>query len=156
MSCYAVTGRLNSRPGCVQISILDYQIRFIAAAVFSCFNTQAIDVCRGKIALIIFHPYVISRDLPLNAQYAGLLNAHLVFKSAVASDSLCELMVDCTVPWEYENMKLLQILLTVFQLQLLFCNFCCNMLFYFSQDSAEIRECIVGKVKEARSLCCIY
>lgn len=34
-------------PGCVQISILNYQIRFIAADVFSCFDTQAIDVCWG-------------------------------------------------------------------------------------------------------------
>lgn len=86
LAMQSLTARI-AVPGCVQISILDYQIRFIAAVVFSCFNTQAIDVCWGKIALIIFHPYVINRDLPLNAQSAGLLNTHLLFKSAQTQTS---------------------------------------------------------------------
>lgn len=93
-----------SLPGSVQISIRDYQSRFIGAVVFPCFNTQAIDVCWGKIALIIFHPYVINRDLPLNARSAGPLNTHPSLCSARTQTSSLRLIhgwLRSKPAWEY-------------------------------------------------------
>lgn len=100
---WSLMGRM-SLSSFIQISIRDYQSRFIAAVVFPCFNTQAIDVCWGKIALIIFHPYVINRDLPLNARSAGPLNTHPSLRSVRTQTSSLRLIhgwLLSNLAWEY-------------------------------------------------------
>lgn len=99
----------------------------------------------GEIVLIIFHPYVINRDLPLNTRCAGPLNTHLLFESA--QTQMSSFRIACgwlhfELSWEYESMKLHKASLTALKVFVI-----SNWMYglFFFKDSAHIQECFVQR-----------